>query len=503
MDITASAVNPVKQRTPCIVVGVHSGRRLCPSAESLDKACKGAIAKHLRQHSMTGRENQHLLLHDLPGITAERVLLVGGGKRGEVDAKKFRAIAATAFRALRSSGAKQAVVLLGELEVKDTDDYWKARHCVEAIRDAAYSFDELMSESNKSERLLLKGLAIATAGNAQKKKRDIQRGVTHGLAVAGGMDLAKDLGNLPGNVCTPTYLGDRAKQLGRRFKPLTVRVRGEAEIKRLGMGSFLSVARGTREPAKFITMEYRGAKATAKPVVLVGKGVTFDSGGISIKPSGSMDEMKFDMCGAASVLGTMQCLAELKLKLNVIGIIPATENLPDGLATKPGDIVTSMSGRTIEILNTDAEGRLILCDALTFAERYKPDVVVDIATLTGAVVVALGSHATGLFCNDDKLAEELLKAGEESVDRAWRMPLWSEYDAQLKSNFADVANIGGREAGSVTAACFLARFCEKFRWAHLDIAGTAWKSGRQKGATARPVMLLSQFLIDRATGGRG
>lgn len=499
MDIKVSAVSPAKQRTTCIVVGVHAGRRLCPSAESLDKASKGAISKHLRQHAMSGRANQRLLLHDLPGIAADRVLLIGGGKHDESTLKTYQSAVTTAFRELCASGAKQAVVALNEFEVDGADAYAKARHCVEAVRRAAYRFDQLKGENNKAEPIVLKRLTLA-AGSGARNKTDTERGVAHGLAIANGADLARDLGNLPGNVCTPTYLADRAKQLGRKHKSLSVRVRGESEMKRLGMGSFLSVAQGSREPAKFIALEYRGGKANAKPVVLVGKGVTFDTGGISLKPPGTMDEMKFDMCGAASVLGTMQCVTELKLKLNVVGLIPATENMPGGPATKPGDIVTSMSGRTIEILNTDAEGRLILCDALTFAKRYKPDAVVDIATLTGAMVVALGSHATGMFSNDDALAAELVGAGETSADRVWRMPLWDDYDAQLKSNFADMANIGGRQAGSVTAACFLARFCKSFRWAHLDIAGTAWKSGREKGATARPVMLLSQFLIDRAAG---
>jgi leucyl aminopeptidase len=316
-------------------------------------------------------------------------------------------------------------------------------------------------------------------------------------AIASGVALARDLGNRPGNHCTPSHLAEQAVALAEQHASLSTRVLEEAEMAELGMGSLLSVAAGSRQPAKLIVVEYMGAGEDERPVVLVGKGVTFDTGGISLKPSATMDEMKFDMCGAASVLGVMQAAAEMRLPANVVGIIPATENMPDGQATKPGDVVTSMSGQTIEILNTDAEGRLILCDAITYAERYKPDVVIDIATLTGACVIALGAPASGLFSNDDALAEALLQAGQDSGDRAWRMPLWKDYEEQLKSNFADVANVGGREAGAVTAACFLARFARKLRWAHLDIAGAAWRSGKNKGATGRPVPLLCHYLLSR------
>jgi leucyl aminopeptidase len=312
------------------------------------------------------------------------------------------------------------------------------------------------------------------------------------------MNLAKDLGNLPGNVCTPSYLADEARRLAKRWK-LGVQVLERKDMEKLGMGTLLSVARGSHQPPKFIVMRHDGAGRKSKPVVLVGKGITFDTGGISIKPAPEMDEMKFDMCGAASVFGTLRAVAEMKLPLNVIGIVPATENMPGGSATKPGDIVTSMSGQTVEILNTDAEGRLILCDALTYAERFEPAAVVDIATLTGACVIALGHVASGLYASKDDLAEELLESGTDAWDRAWRMPLWDDYQEQLKSNFADMANIGGRPAGSVTAACFLARFAGKYDWAHLDIAGTAWVSGKNKGATGRPVPLLTSFLMKRAS----
>ena len=316
-------------------------------------------------------------------------------------------------------------------------------------------------------------------------------------AIAHGMKLAKDLGNLPGNICTPAYLAEQAAKMADAHK-LKVTILEEKDMEKLGMHSLLSVTRGSRQPAKLITLEYRGGDKKQKPVVLVGKGLTFDSGGISLKPGAEMDEMKYDMCGAASVLGTMQAIAEMGLKLNVVAVIPSSENMPDGAASKPGDIVTSMAGLTIEILNTDAEGRLILCDALTYAARFEPDTVIDIATLTGACVIALGGVASGLFSNQDPLARELLDAGEYANDKAWQMPLWDDYQQQLDSNFADMQNIGGRAAGSITAACFLSRFTKDYRWAHLDIAGTAWKSGKEKGSTGRPVPLLTQYLISRA-----
>jgi leucyl aminopeptidase len=323
------------------------------------------------------------------------------------------------------------------------------------------------------------------------------KGLLLGQAIAKGVNLARELGDLPGNICTPTYLASEAKRLANKQSKLSVNILEEKQMKELGMGSLLSVAAGSDQPAKLIVLEYKGGSKKQAPIALVGKGITFDTGGISLKPGAAMDEMKYDMCGAASVLGTIQTLLELQLPINVVGVIAASENMPNGSATKPGDIVTSMSGQTIEILNTDAEGRLVLCDALTYTERFKPKAVVDIATLTGACVIALGNHATGLFSNNDELAKSLLKAGEESADRAWHMPLWDDYQKQLDSNFADIANIGGREAGAVTAACFLSRFAKKFAWAHLDIAGTAWRSGGAKGATGRPVTMLVQYLLNQ------
>jgi leucyl aminopeptidase len=381
------------------------------------------------------------------------------------------------------------------VEVGERPVHWRAREAVARIRGELYRFERFKTE-NESDRRALKRVTIAV--ERRKELTELERGVREGKAIASGVELARELGNLPGNVCTPGYLADEARKLARRHKSVTAKVLELKDLEKLGMGAFLSVARGSREPAKLIVLEYRGAADSEKPVALVGKGVTFDSGGISIKPAQAMDEMKFDMCGAASVLGTLSAVAELELPLNVMGLVPATENLPDGNASKPGDIVQTMSGQTVEILNTDAEGRLILCDTLTYAERWEPQAVVDIATLTGACVVALGGPASGLLGNDQGLVDALLAAGRDTNDRAWQLPLWDEYQEQLKSNFADMANIGGREAGTITAACFLSRFTGKYRWAHLDIAGTAWKTGKAKGATGRPVPLLVEFLRARS-----
>jgi leucyl aminopeptidase len=349
-------------------------------------------------------------------------------------------------------------------------------------------------KSKPSKPATLKNITFPTL---EKPTAALKNVLDQTASTARGMALTKELGNLPGNICTPTFLAAKALALGKAHKSIKTTVLDEKAMQKLGMGSFLSVTRGSEQPAKLITMEYYGAAKTQKPIVLVGKGITFDSGGISLKPGAEMDEMKYDMCGAASVLGTLQAIAEMGLKLNVVGVIPTCENLPSGRATKPGDIVTSMSGQTIEILNTDAEGRLILCDALTYSKKFNPDTVIDIATLTGACVIALGHVASGMFANEDKLAQELVAASEQSHDRIWQLPLWEDYQPLLDSNFADMQNIGGRAGGTITAACFLARFTKEYRWAHLDIAGTAWLSGKNKGATGRPVPLLTQYLINR------
>jgi leucyl aminopeptidase len=491
MKFTVKSEKPGAVKAGCVVLGVFEKRRLSAAAAEFDKTTRGLLTRLTKDGEMDGKCGQTLLVHYPRGAHCERVLLVGCGKAKEFGDKAYRDAVAAAAGIVNSSGASDALSYLAELDVHGRDLYWKVRQMVQSSIATLFRPDDLKSRKDKATRQLRR-LAVNTAD-----ADTAHRAISDGSAIAGGVELARTLGNLPGNICTPSYLADQARKLGKAHKKLKVSVLGEAAMEKLGMGSLLSVARGSREPARLISLEYSGGKKGDRPVALVGKGVTFDSGGISIKPSPAMDEMKFDMCGAASVLGTLQACAEMDLPINVVGVIPTTENLPDGNASKPGDIVTSMSGQTIEVLNTDAEGRLILCDALTWCGKFKPDVVVDIATLTGACVIALGAHAAGLLSNDNDLAEALAAAGDYAADRAWRLPLWDDYQPQLDSNFADMANIGGREAGTITAACFLSRFTEDYRWAHLDIAGVAWKQGKEKGATGRPVSLLTQFLLDR------
>jgi len=495
MDFKIISSTIGNQRSACLVVGVHESGILTASARHLNKSSRNHIGKILKQGDIKGKQGETLLLHAVPSSTADRVLLVGCGKEGEFNDQQFHKVVTAAARALDKIGVKECVSYLGELKVTGRDLPWKIRQMVEATCDALYRFEEMKSKKNQHPAANLKKVSFNIPGTANRT--NCRNAAKTGLAIANGMTITKDLGNLPGNICNPAYLANKAREIGKGNSKLKVSVLDEKQMTALKMGSLLSVTRGSRQPAKLITMNYSGGKKNDKPVVLVGKGITFDSGGVSIKPSPAMDEMKYDMCGAASVLGVMATVSELQLPVNVVGVIPACENMPDGDANKPGDIVTSMSGLTIEVLNTDAEGRLILCDALTYSERFKPEVVIDIATLTGACVMALGSHASGLTGNDDGLVDDLLAAGKNSNDRAWPLPLWDEYDAQLKSNFADMANIGGREGGTITAACFLSRFTKKFTWAHLDIAGTAWHSGAKKGGTGRPVPLLTQYILDR------
>lgn len=494
MDFAIKLGAPEKQRTACVVVGVFESRKLTESASILDDASKGYLSNIVRQGDMEGKVGTTLLLHNIPDIPSKRVMLVGLGKEKEFNDKAYRQAVSAAFGSLLQTGATDASFFLAATLLKQRDVAWKVMQTVILAAESAYRFDRLKSKPEK-ERSPLGKVTIVVRDEASLPAGE--KALQHGLAIVRGMNVAKDLGNLAPNICTPTYLAEQAADMAKTYK-LKISVLGQKDLEKLGMGAFLAVARGSHQPAKLIVLEYRGLPKMEKPIVLVGKGVTFDTGGISLKPAAEMDEMKFDMSGAGSVLGTLTAVAEMKLPLNVVGIIPATENMPGGNATKPGDVVTSMSGQTIEILNTDAEGRLILCEALTYAERYKPDAVIDIATLTGACVIALGHVASGLMSNNEQLAQELLQASDLASDRAWRLPLWDDYQELLKSNFADMANIGGRSAGTITAACFLSRFAEKYTWAHLDIAGTAWKSGKEKGSTGRPVPLLTQFLISRA-----
>ena len=493
MEFSTRTTTPETIKADCVAVGVFEDGELTAQARALDAAAKGALRAAVKSGDVTGKRGSSVMLRGLPGIAAARVLMVGLGKRKELSDKAFIDAATAAVKGAGPAVKELAVAATGWMP-SGRDSQWAARHLVLAAREACFRVDELKSRKESDNGGPGRVVLVLGARDASAEK-----GLVQGSAIANGVELAKRLGNLPGNICTPSFLADQARKLGRSHK-LGVEVLDRKKLEALKMGSFLSVSRGSAEPPQLIVLRYEGAGKNrgSAPVVLVGKGITFDSGGISIKPASAMDEMKFDMCGAASVFGAVCAAAELKLPLNVIGVVPACENLPSGTANKPGDIVTSMSGQTIEVLNTDAEGRLILCDALTYAERYKPAVVVDIATLTGACVVALGDINSGLFSPDDALATDLLAAGDRGLDPAWRMPVDAEYDEGLKSSYADMANIAGRAGGAITAAMFLKRFTAKFRWAHLDIAGTAWKSGAAKGATGRPVPLLTHFLLARA-----
>ena len=493
LEFSTKVAEPDKLATDALVVGIYESGKLSESAAAVDRAAKGLITELIKRKDVSGKLGATRVLVKPAGLACERLVLVGFGKEQELGAKGYREAVHAAVSALKDTGAKRAHFYLAELPVRGCDVRWSSRQAVIVASDALYRFEEFKSQKSPPAALQHIVLALADRSFADA----VAEAVAEGRAIAAGMAFAKNLGNRPSNLCTPSHLAEQARQLAKEYK-LGVEVLERKDMEKLGMGALLAVAKGSHEPPKFLVLQYNGGGKKNKPVVLVGKGVTFDTGGISLKPAAEMDEMKFDMCGAASVLGTFRAIAELKPKLNLVGLIPATENMPGGGATKPGDIVKSLSGRTIEILNTDAEGRLILCDALTYAERFNPAAVIDIATLTGACVIALGHVATGVYANDETLAEQLLEAGREAWDRGWRMPLWEDYQEQLKSPFADVANIGGRPAGSVTAACFLARFAEKYSWAHLDIAGTAWKSGKDKGATGRPVPLLTTYLLHRA-----
>ena len=484
---------PGRQKTDCAIVGLLEGGGLTDAAASLDTTLKGRLSRLVRNGDLRGKSGELRML-DVDGAPCTRVLVVGLGKKGSFHRKQYRKALVAALGAVAKSGAKDAVSYLAEA-VENPDAYYDARLAAEAFGAALYRVPAIRS-ARKTPEPALKSFGFAVGDAAQKAAA--QRGISHGAAIAVGTACTRDLANLPANVCTPSYLAQQAKELARSYKSVRAQVLEERDLKRLKMGSFLSVTNGTDEPAKLIVLRYDGGRAGQAPVALVGKGVTFDSGGISLKQPPGMDEMKFDMTGAASVFGSIKAAAEMGLKLNLVGIVPACENMPSGRATKPGDIVRSMSGQTIEVINTDAEGRLILCDAITYARRFKPSTVIDIATLTGACVIALGAHNSAVMSNDDELAGELVAAGRRAEDRCWHMPLGEEYHDQLKSNFADFANACGRDGGAITAACFLAKFTEGLNWAHLDIAGTAYLTGSHKGSTGRPVPLLMDFLIGRA-----
>ena len=499
MKYLVSVAKPSTLPGDCLICAVHAegaSFSMPAATKQVDAASGGRITALLKSGEVPDGTGGMLLCHELPGISAKRALLVNCGPAGEFSRQAYQqALQAAAGRLGQLRKLGNVINLLPSLTVPRCDARAKARQAVIDAAGALYSFNAYRGKK-KPQEPLPESMTIVVASAA---KADTRKGIREGEAISNGMALAKDLGNTPPNVCNPVYLERQARELCKGNSKLSLQVLDQAQMEKHGMGSLLAVARGSRQAPRLIVMKYSGARGKGQaPVMLVGKGVTFDTGGISLKPSANMEEMKFDMCGAASVFGALKAVSEMSLPMNLVGIVPAVENMPGGNATRPGDIVTSMSGQTVEILNTDAEGRLILCDAITYGLRFNPAAVIDIATLTGACVVALGHHASGVMGNDGKLVRDLLKASESSGDRAWELPLWPEYDQQLTSTFADMANIsGGRDAGTITAACFLSRFAKSVPWAHLDIAGTAWTSGKQKKSTGRPVPLLVQYLLQR------
>jgi leucyl aminopeptidase len=476
----------------CIAVGIHEDGELSDSARSIDRASDGALARLLARGDFTGRAGESLLLPGLPHLKSTRVLLVGQGGRSSVTRRSWRRAIAIAIAAVARTQVRSLALALARPAARELDDYHFARASADAVHASLYRVNDLKT-GKKPKAPVLELVKVGPVRPASAGA--VRRGLAHGAAIAAGAQVMRDLANLPGNVCTPSYLADRAQELAARYPSVTTRVLTEDEIREEKMGCFLAVTQGSAQPPRFIVIEHKAARSRRAPLVLVGKGITFDTGGISLKDPGAMDEMKFDMSGAAAVLGAITVAAELNLPMRLVGLVPTCENMPGSRAIKPGDIVTSAAGHTVEILNTDAEGRLILCDALHYARRFEPEAVVDIATLTGACVVALGAHHTGVMSNDDALAAELVSCGLRADDRAWQLPLTEEYGEQLKSNFADFANVAGRDGGAITAAAFLAKFTGGLRWAHLDIAGSAYLSGAQKGSTGRPMGLLADFMI--------
>ena len=493
MKFSTKTGAPQSLSTDALILGVFERGAQPAATAAVDTAGQGLIGRLLKQGDFNGKAGSTLVVRHPEGIKAARLVLVGLGNADELTHKGWTQANRAAINAVLTTTAANAVNTLSSVALNDLSAAASVRQAVVLAGECAYRFHNFKT-TPKPDAVKLKSLTLLTDTKITKA---LNEAVEQGAEIVAGMNLTRDLGNLPGNICTPTYLANEAKKLAKAFG-LKCLILEKAAMEKLGMHSLLAVAKGSHQPPKFIVLEYNGGKKTEKPVVLVGKGITFDTGGISLKPAAEMDEMKYDMCGAASVLGTLRAVVGMKLPINLVVIVPTTENMPGGSATRPGDIVTSMSGQTIEILNTDAEGRLILCDALTYAERFKPAAVVDVATLTGACVVALGQVATGLLGNNDPLVNELRSAGTATMDRAWELPLWDDYQDLLKSPFADMANIGGRWGGTITAACFLSRFTKAYPWAHLDIAGTAWIQGKDKGATGRPVPLLTRFLMARA-----
>jgi leucyl aminopeptidase len=496
MRFEAFSRRAVEQRGDCLVIGAFERGQLGPVGTAVNTGLRGRIAALLARGDFAGRANETLLIPECPGLAAGRLLLVGLGPKAQFNRRVWRKALHAAVGALARTRIATAVLALERPARAELDDYYFGRVIAEAAGNALYRVNDLKS----TRRQRPAPLARMRVGPVEDSSlAAVRRGLAAGDAVAASSALLRDLGNLPPNVCTPRYLANQARELARRYRRrVQVRILDEAAIRRARMGCFLAVTRGSEEPPRFIVLEYRGARRGRAPIALVGKGVTFDTGGISLKDPVAMDEMKYDMCGAATVLAAIDFAARAELRINLVGLVPACENMPDGRAVKPGDIVTSRSGQSVEILNTDAEGRLILCDALDYARRYQPEAVLDFATLTGACVIALGHHHSAVLGNDQALARELVEAGARTGDWAWQLPLSEDYAEQLRSNFADMANIAGRDGGAITAAAFLGNFTAGLRWAHMDIAGTAWNSGKDKGATGRPLSLLADFLSRRA-----
>ena len=490
LEFTLNHEAPAQAGVDCVVVGAYADKSLTSAGQAVDTASGGKLSALLQRGDIGGKTGKTTLLHDLPGVTAPRVLVVGLGETAKFGVAQYLKAIGDAARALKLGPVRSALFTLSDVAVKDRDAAWKIRQAVIAADHACYRYTATLGKKKNDDPGLT---AFAVSG-------DDGQALAQGIAIAAGVQVTRELGNLPPNICNPAYLAEQAQQFATE-NGAEAEILDETQMEALGMGSLLAVARGSVNRPRLIVLKWNGAAETdAKPYVLVGKGITFDTGGVNLKTQGGIEEMKYDMLGAGSVIGTFVAAVKMKLPLNLVVIVPAVENAIDGNAYRPSDVITSMSGKTIEVGNTDAEGRLILCDALTYAERFKPAALVDVATLTGACIVALGRYASGLMSKHDDLSNELLGAGETVFDRAWRLPLWDEYQTQLESSFADVYNIGGRWAGAITAGCFLARFTEGQRWAHLDIAGVANDEGKRGMATGRPVGLLSQWLLDRAGG---
>jgi leucyl aminopeptidase len=485
--------SPAGVSTECLVIGVTEGGSLSPAVKAADDASGGTISRMLESGDLDTGLGKTNFVHHVPGLKASRVLSVGFGKQDKLNLARFDRACLAAGKALRDHTLTRCHVTVHELDIQGIDQAQRLKQAALAIHRANYAYTATKPRKDDSP--------VPLTEASFRGDSDLQPAIDQAAAFASGFEVSKNLGDLPANICNPAYIAQEAAAIAGRYENVELDVLEEADMDQLGMDALLAVSRGSANGARLIVLKYSGAAESSQPVALIGKGITFDSGGLSLKSGENMMQMKYDMCGAAGVIGAFVACAELQLKINVICIVAAVENMPDGDACRPGDVLTSMSGKTIEVLNTDAEGRLVLCDAITYSEKFNPRVIIDVATLTGACVIALGHHATGLMSNDDELAADLLEAGNSIVDRAWRLPLWEEYQSQLDTPFADMKNIGGLPAGVLTAGCFLSRFAEDQRWAHLDVAGSAWKWGSDEGSTGRPVGLLAQYLLERSETG--